>query len=143
MLTTRYNAVQVTTGSDAENTVQQIEATLSPQQMQQFQALQQQQGRHLLQGPKTQQAITTIGELNQGACHAAREHTHCGFSYSPAAQSTAPSRTRTTRGRRHPRFRYVNAVRAQPCLQQRTGGSAWRASSALAVALQHPQAVLR
>ena len=63
--------VQVTTGSDAANTVQQIEATLSPQQMQQFQQLQQQQGRRRLQqGPKTQQAITTIGELNQGASQA-------------------------------------------------------------------------
>ena len=68
LLTTRYNATQVTTGSDAANTVQQIEATLSPQQMQQFQQLQKQQGgRRLQQGPKTQQAITTIGELNQGA----------------------------------------------------------------------------
>ena len=90
----------IVTESNADATVKQIEATLSPQQMQQFQQLQQQQGRHLLQGPKTQQAITTIGELNQGACRAAREHARRGFSYSPPAQLTTPSRTRTTHGRR-------------------------------------------
>ena len=75
--------------------------------MQQFQQLQQQQGRHLLQGPKTQQAITTIGELNQGACLAAWEHTRRGFSYSPPTQLTMPSRTRTTHGRKHLRIRYA------------------------------------
>ena len=59
----------VVTESNADATVKQIEATLSPQQMQQFQKLQKQQGgRRLQQGPKTQQAITQIGELNQGAC---------------------------------------------------------------------------
>ena len=59
----------VVTESNADATVKQIENTLSPQQMQQFQQLQQQQGgRRLQQGPKTQQAIATIGELNQGAC---------------------------------------------------------------------------
>ena len=41
--------VQVTTGSDAANTVAQIENSLSPNQMQQFQQLQKQQGRKLAQ----------------------------------------------------------------------------------------------
>ena len=82
----------MTTGSDAANTVQQIENScvpallmsqcagaltqaalllrrLSPNQMQQFQQLQQQNGRKLQQGPSTQKDITTIGELNQGAQH--------------------------------------------------------------------------
>ena len=59
--------IQVTTGSDAANTVQQIENSLSPNQMQQFQQLQQQNGRKLQQGPSTQNSLATIGQLNQGA----------------------------------------------------------------------------
>jgi hypothetical protein len=42
-----------------------------------------QDARKLLQGPKTQQAIATIGELNQGACHAGEApraaFARCGF----------------------------------------------------------------
>ena len=108
-------------------------------------ALPLQNARKLMQGPKTQQAITTIGELNQGAAHVAaalrvsRADSCAAIALlcsraSLAAQSTVPSRTRTTRGLRHPRFRYVIA-RARSHAQQRTGGSAWRASDALAVAL--------
>ena len=45
--------------------VQEEEAALSPEQQAQLQQLQQQKGRHLLQGPKTQAQINEIGEINK------------------------------------------------------------------------------
>ena len=51
--------------TEASQQVQEEEASLSPQQQQEFQQLQaQQKGRHLLQGAKTQSDIKTIGNLN-------------------------------------------------------------------------------
>ena len=46
-----------------------MEAALSPAQQQQLAQLKQQQkGRHLLQGPKTQAQIQEIHDIDQGAC---------------------------------------------------------------------------
>jgi len=59
------NGITVTTNAAAANTVAEIEASLSPQQMQQFQQLQAAQRRKLMQGKKTQDDIAEIGELNQ------------------------------------------------------------------------------
>ena len=45
--------------------MQEEEAALSPEQKQQLAQLQQQKGRHLLQGPKTQAQINKIAAINK------------------------------------------------------------------------------
>jgi hypothetical protein len=81
--------VQVTTGSDAANTVKQIENSLSPNQMQQFQQLQQNSGRKLQQGPSTQQSLATIGELNQ--VDGAKPYPYDSWPQTPKVQVTTGS----------------------------------------------------